>query len=475
MSRSIFSFQIRLYPGLLIFPVLFFFSQCSSFPFPWRSGPGPAFALVNFGSPVRGISSKELQGILLGEIKNFKQIGGSDLPLRLFVDARLLPSLRTRFPGQDFKTVSLGENPYLAADPSFFGIGDISTLWPGYRALYIDRCLPWGKLEDDYSLDDSARYSFRLDSAASDDDSPYITIVQTGVTAMTRAFHRVAESYADPDEPIRFVRNITSGADIAMTSNEVSFMENCQPSVGLRFCSPDKLFPLFRHLGIDIVELTGNHNNDFGPEANVRTMNMFDSEGISYFGGNRNQHTAESVLYKNFKKTRFAFVGFNEPGPAYAWAGETTAGSARLEEGLFLRLIKEAAQSADVIFVSIQSTNENDEVPAQSQKNYFHLAAQNGGDIMVSSSAHHLMGMEFFEGKFISYGFGNFLFDQMHTLRHRLGVIARHIFFGGRHVQTELIPYTIYNASQPRVASGEEAAAILQEAVKYSIGPYFGR
>ncbi len=83
------------------------------------------------------------------------------------------------------------------------------------------------------------------------------------------------------------------------------------------------------------------------------------------------------------------------------------------------------------------------------------------------------MGLEFYRGKFISYGLGNFLFDQMQTIHHRQGLIARHHFYDGRHIQTELIPYIIHNYSEPVPVHDREAKELLDDVYRYSRGPVF--
>ncbi len=86
---------------------------------------------------------------------------------------------------------------------------------------------------------------------------------------------------------------------------------------------------------------------------------------------------------------------------------------------------------------------------------------------------HRAMGQEFYHGRFISYGLGNFLFDQMQTINHRRGLIASYHIYNGRHIQTELIPYLLYNNSEPRIVSGKDAKELFDYVYRYSLGPVF--
>ncbi len=62
---------------------------------------------------------------------------------------------------------------------------------------------------------------------------------------------------------------------------------------------------------MDIVELTGNRNNDYGATNNASTMRTYKSLGWDYFGGGLNTQDASEVLYKEVKGNLIAFMGYN--------------------------------------------------------------------------------------------------------------------------------------------------------------------
>ena len=305
----------------------------------------------------------------------------------------------------------------------------------------------------------------------------HITVVQTGVTAMSRAFMSTVNAHGDLKRPIAGVRQITANADVSLTSNEVSFTDNCKSPLPNRmlFCSPKRYFSILQDAGFNVIELTGNHNNDYGAAYNKTTIDLYEKNNIKFFGGGRNKKEAEAVLYINVKGIRFAFVGFNQWGPSSAWATDSRAGAAKLSAAAYNKAVSEAAANAEVVFVSVQWGNEDNPVPHKEQTQFFRRAADMGACIMVSSSAHRAMGVEFYKGKFISYGLGNLFFDQMQTINHRRGMIARHHFYGSRHIQTELIPYLIYNYSEPKIVYGRDAGQLFDYVFKYSLGGVFGK
>ena len=437
---------------------------------------GPVFIQVHFTSTISGISAEQAELILQGEIKNFSQIGGTNQPIKIFADKRISAALHSQYPALkftecDFQTTTAYSKKY------FLGICTAESLIPCSKTLYINNILPWGKIDENYVLTYSSDYPLNRAFAPQWNIAEHVSVIQTGVTAMTRAFIPAVDKENNVCEPVKETWQITSNADISITSNEVSFDENCTYPFPdrMKFCSPYRYFDILKKSGFNMIELTGNHNNDYGREDNIKTIELYKKNGIGYFGGGLNEKDASAVKYITVRGKKFAFIGFNQWGPAEAWATRDLPGAQKLTEKRFESAVKEALSDSDFLFVSVQWGNENDPVAYPVQKEYFRKAAEMGATIMVSSSSHRAMGLEFHNGKFISYGLGNFLFDQMQTVNHRRGMIARHHFYGKRHISTELIPYLIFNHSQPRIQKSKAADEIMNEVFKYSLGSVFSK
>lgn len=437
---------------------------------------GPVLILVHFTNPIRGITKPQLDDILNGKITNFNQIGGENRKIIFYCDEKFYHTFKRLYPELPVTLKEQKNEEKIHENRSLLFFSGIGNTRPWFRALMIDRTFPWGMVEPDYSLIKKGyQYPFKIKGADKWDPEKSVIFIQTGVTAMTRAFIAVMNRISDISYPVKFTKKITSGGDISHTSNEVSFLDPCVYPFPdkMSFCTPKSYFRILTDSGFNLIELTGNHNNDYGTEFSLDTINMILSSGMNYFGGGKNIEDAESIRYIRVKKTVFAFIGFNEVGPPVAWATKDLPGAARLEEAVLKQKISEARKNAEIVCVSLQYTNENDPVPWKSQVKYMHDCADLGADIIVSSSAHRAMGLEFHNGKFISYGLGNFLFDQMQSINHRQGLIARHIIYSGRHIQTELIPYMIYDYCQPRILTGSEAGELFARIFSLSLGNIF--
>ncbi len=53
----------------------------------------------------------------------------------------------------------------------------------------------------------------------------------------------------------------------------------------LQFCSNPAYIALLEDVGVDIVELSGNHLLDYGPADLLYTLDMYDQRGWKYFAG----------------------------------------------------------------------------------------------------------------------------------------------------------------------------------------------
>src|SRR5690606_10815447 len=88
------------------------------------------------------------------------------------------------------------------------------------------------------------------------------------------------------------------------------------------FCSNPAHFQLFNLLDVDLVELTGNHNNDYGYEAYQESLNFFYDNEIATVGGGATIAEARQPHFVNSNGNSLAFLACNAVGPYYALVNE---------------------------------------------------------------------------------------------------------------------------------------------------------
>ena len=296
------------------------------------------------------------------------------------------------------------------------------------------------------------------------DPAKLTVVAMTGVTALTRATAWQMDLHT-PTWPADLIGDWLRSADITHVSNEVSFAEDCGPpdpsrSV-MRFCTQPRQMALLDDIGVDVVELTGNHELDWGAEAMLYTLNLYDQKGWQVFGGGRNLQDAQKPALFDVHGNKIAFLGCNPAGPDYDWATNTMPGSLPCD----MKEIKSAIQTVKaqgylpIMTYQWEESYRDSPLPAQVQG--FRAAADDGAIIVSGSQAHQPMGFEFYDGTMIHYGLGNLFFDQMWSLPTRQEMIDRHIFYDGRYISTEILTAVSEDYAQPRPMTASERADFL--------------
>ncbi|MEA3327038.1 MAG: CapA family protein, partial [Chloroflexota bacterium] len=311
------------------------------------------------------------------------------------------------------------------------------------------------------------------------DPEKMTTLVMTGVTALVRAtaYKMEVKGVQYPGEEIR---EWLSEADLTHISNEVSFYEKCPfpnpNSRSLLFCSDPKYIELFEYIGADIIELTGNHNNDslytYGEDVVPYTLDLYQQRGMDYYGGGLNLADAQSPLILTHNGNQIAFIGCNAPGPDFAWATEDQGGAAPCGDYQWLvDEIRQLKQDGILPIVTLQYYEDYYNFPESHHIKDFGQLAEAGAIIVNGSQAHRPKGMAFTQNTFIDYGLGNLFFDQMgiiddygrQILQTRWEIIQRHTFFDGHHLSTELLTAMLEDYAQPRPMTDKERRQCLEE------------
>lgn len=299
----------------------------------------------------------------------------------------------------------------------------------------------------------------------------------TGVTALTRRVAKAMDVRNDYDYPAEKIANFLSDADITHTSNEISFVPGCTSYSGMRFCSNPQSIETLKAIGADVIELTGNHNNDYGSQYNTETIEAYKEEGWGYFGGGLNSEDAREAYITEVDGSKIAFLGYNYydavvAGGTNALAGSSKAGANPYSESRMREDIESVRDEVDIVIVDFQyqecySYPSSDVIypvcyrPIGSQSNVFRKAVDFGADIVVGTQAHQPQTYELYGEGVIFYGLGNLFFDQSMWIGTRQGMILTHYFREGELIQTKITP-TIYDSSlQVEVATEDDAELLL--------------
>jgi poly-gamma-glutamate synthesis protein (capsule biosynthesis protein) len=313
--------------------------------------------------------------------------------------------------------------------------------------------------------------------ATNRDESKMTVLIMTGTTALTRAIAYKME-IKGLDYPTEKVKDWFANADLIHVSNEVSFNADCPfpnyQAHGLQFCSAPKYIKTLEDLGVNVVELTGNHENDYGPEYLASSIDAYKAAGMSVFGGGKNQTEAAAPLKLEANGNKIAFIGCNPNGPKSDWATDIKPGSAQCDMAAYQKQISELKAQGYVVVATFQHEEVYTYLYGDVIANDFRNAAKAGADIVSGSQSHYAMAFQFQGNSLIHYGLGNFLFDQM-TYEGGVGdnirreFFDKHIIYNGKYISTELYTAWLMDWSQPNPMNLQQRSSFLTEIFNASI------
>ncbi|MCE1255692.1 MAG: CapA family protein, partial [Anaerolineae bacterium] len=409
----------------------------------------------------------------------------------LFNQSPLLMDLETRrlfeklWGSPDEKAVQTVETAQLletawAQQPSW-AIVPFEALEPRWKVLRVDQVSPLDKEFDPaaypltlpigisgtpQALQTLNREADGALFAAGNRNAEHMTsLMLTGTTALVRYMAERMEEHGVL-YPATDIKKVFDGVDITHISNEVPFYEKCPPAKPvrreMRFCSDPKYFELLQDVGMDVVELTGNHILDWGVDPLLYTIDLYDREGIKYYGGGRNDSDARKPLIIEDHGNRLGFIGCSPAGPTSVWATGTQPGSAKCDFDYIKTQIEDMRADGIIPIFTFQHYESDDYRPTPMQRpGDFHMVSEMGAAIVSGSQSHFPQAMTFDGSGFIHYGLGNTFFDQMDDY-HRMAFLDRHVFFEGRYIGTELITIILEDYARPREMTSEERRKFLQ-------------
>ncbi len=307
------------------------------------------------------------------------------------------------------------------------------------------------------------------------DESKMTVLMMTGTTAITRAIAYKME-IKGLNYPIEAVKPWFENADLVHVSNEISFNPDCPfPDAyqhGLQFCASPKYIQTLKDLGVNVVEVTGNHENDYGPEYFISTLQTYHDLGWAVYGGGTTPEEARQPVKVEVNGNKIAFIGCNVAGPTSDWVTEDRAGTATCDMDYIHSQIQKLKSEGYVVITTFQHYEVYVYMYGELYAKDFQDAALAGADIVNGSQAHYAMGMQFVNNSFIHYGLGNFFFDQMSYdevgEKIRREFIDRHIIYEGKYLNTELKTAMLTDWAQPVPMSEEDRSKFLMDIFKGS-------
>lgn len=181
------------------------------------------------------------------------------------------------------------------------------------------------------------------------------------------------------------------------------------PKCGPNLSSSKRAIKLLKYAGFNAVTLANNHFLDYG-EAGVKdTLASLDNIGVNHVGGGINLSEASKTMTIEGDCGTIAIINCCEH--EFSIATDRTPGSNPLNPVQQWYAIKEAKSFADFIIVIVHGGHEHYQLPSPRMQETYRFFIDCGADAVLNHHQHCYSGYEYYNGRPIVYGLGNFLFD----------------------------------------------------------------
>ncbi|MFA7252507.1 MAG: CapA family protein [Candidatus Paceibacterota bacterium] len=304
-----------------------------------------------------------------------------------------------------------------------------------------------------------------LYAPAQKQNTSLVSLIAVGDISYSRGVERMVTKNKDVNYPLLKISDYLKSADLVFGNLETPITPGTEiPAFTMLFRSNPGTEQALRKAGFSILSLANNHTPNFGDKGLSDTFNYLDLAGIKYVGAGRNEQEANRPVYLERQGIRFAFLAYNDPDvvPASYEALENNFGTAFMRIDKMTAAVSEAKQKADFVIVSMHSGTEYIERPNDSQISFAHAAIEAGADLILGHHPHVIQTLEKYQGKYIFYSLGNFIFDQPQSIETRESLAIKIYFSKNRIEKIHLQPVFMEQIAQPRIANPDEAQKILK-------------
>jgi poly-gamma-glutamate capsule biosynthesis protein CapA/YwtB (metallophosphatase superfamily) len=293
-----------------------------------------------------------------------------------------------------------------------------------------------------------------------------ISFLAVGDISLSRNVAAQILKYNNPLLPFKNTANLLKSTDFNFANLESPFSGgNYFGKTGsLVFNAPLNNIKGLMEYNFKILNLANNHALDQGLKGLEYTRNYLIKNNIQFVGAGNNLTEAWQPALIEINGIKIAFIGASYSS-INDNAKTTNDYVARIEDlNMLKNAITQAQKTSDFIVVAMHAGTEYTYKPNEKQINFAHAAIEAGADMVIGHHPHWIQSIEQYQGKYIFYSLGNFIFDQMWSQETKEGLMLKITLKKNSKselYQIELLPIIIENYSTPRLANELESATIL--------------
>lgn len=207
------------------------------------------------------------------------------------------------------------------------------------------------------------------------------------------------------------LQKLLQGLDVLTIDNECTFSAEGKTA---QYAADAKTAAVYKTLGVDLANVANTHVSGSGADAIAQTLRALEDNDVSHVGAGADLTEAAKPAAFIVGGRRIAFLGASDILRGGKAATASSAGTLSLRGSLDAakNAVKDAKTENDYVFVYIQAgIDENANWFDSDQDSWSKALIDAGADGVIGAHSNRLQGMEFYKGKLIVYGLGNFWFD----------------------------------------------------------------
>ena len=252
-----------------------------------------------------------------------------------------------------------------------------------------------------------------------------IKLVFVGDIMLSRTIGKIMIKNNDWNYPFLLVSDLLKNADITFGNLEgpISSRGVLSGSIYSFRVDPHAVEGLTAS-GFDVLSIANNHMWDYGAQAFKDTLSILASSSISYVGGGLSYTEAHTPVIKDVRGTKIAYLAYTNLLPASLGTLGEKPKVAFPDKDQMTSDVKKAKESADIVVVSFHFGDEYKTHHNAYQEKMAHAAIDAGASLVIGHHPHVVQDTEQYNGGYIAYSLGNFVFDQNFSKDTRSGMVV---------------------------------------------------
>jgi hypothetical protein len=267
-----------------------------------------------------------------------------------------------------------------------------------------------------------------------------VTLTAGGTVVLARGVHRVIQRQNNVDYPWLGTRAIFKQSDINVVNFKSPLIDDFEyPKSSWKLYGKSIYAKSLKNANIHVVSVSGNHMGDAGKTGLLDTIRTLKEHGIESVGAGATHNEAYTCKVMGVKNIQFGFLAFNNVPGSIGKAEKSKTGIAWLDNDA-LNAISRCKAVSDLVVLMVNWGTEYVHKPREKEVAWAKKLVDYGADIILGDQAHWVQQHQTINQAHVSYGLGNYIFDQHWSEKTKEGILQTFVVYNKKLQYVHTIP-----------------------------------